>query len=316
MPERTRDGLALDAPRTILLTGAGGQVGFELARSLQGLGRVVACDRAALDLSDLARVREAVRGIRPALVVNAAAYTAVDRAETDAEAAMLINGAAPGVLAEEAARIGAPLVHYSTDYVFDGRGNAAYTEEDEPNPQNEYGRSKLAGERAVAAAGGAHLIFRTSWVYGMRGKNFLLTMLRLGAEREALNVVNDQIGAPTWSNTIAVMTANILAQAIGAGATDRARCDEWWRERSGVYHLTASGQTSWHGFAEAIFEVSALGTKPTVHAIPTSAYPTPAKRPSNSRLSNDKLARAFGLCPPDWREALNLCVSGGVSPAG
>ncbi|WP_420823406.1 dTDP-4-dehydrorhamnose reductase [Trinickia diaoshuihuensis] len=316
MPEHFDDGSMRGAPRTILLTGANGQVGFELARSLQGFGRVVACDRSALDLADLAKVRDAVREIRPALIVNAAAYTAVDQAETDVDAAMRINAQAPGILAEEAARIHAPLVHYSTDYVFDGRAPNAYVEDDETNPQNTYGRSKLAGEQAISAAGGAHLIFRTSWVYGARGKNFLLTMLRLGGERPELRVVADQIGAPTWSNTIAVMTANVLAQAIGTGAKDDAPWNDWWRERSGVYHLTAAGQTSWHGFAEAIFELAGLAKKPTVHAIPASAYPTPATRPSNSRLSNDKLARTFGLRAPEWREALSLCLAGGVSSSG
>jgi dTDP-4-dehydrorhamnose reductase len=316
MPEHFDENSVLAAPRTILLTGANGQVGFELARALQGLGRVVALDRSALDLADLPKVRETVRAIRPSLIVNPAAYTAVDKAETDADAAMRINAEAPRVLAEEAARAGAALVHYSTDYVFDGRGIAEYSEDDEPNPQNAYGRSKLAGERAIAAIGGAHLIFRTSWVYGMRGKNFLLTMLRLGAERAELSVVDDQIGAPTWSNTIAVMTANVLAQVIGASANDGSHWHEWWRERSGLYHLTASGQTSWHGFARAIFDLSELSGKPEVHPIPSSSYPTPAIRPSNSRLSNDKLMRTFGLQAPDWREALSLCIAGGARAAG
>jgi len=304
---------AVLSPRTILLIGVNGQVGFELARSLQGLGRVVALDRAGLDLTDLTRVREVMREVRPALVVNAAAYTAVDRAETDIEVAMRINAEAPGILAQEAARLGAALVHYSTDYVFDGRKTDAYTEDDETHPQNVYGRSKLAGERAIEAAGCAHLIFRTSWVYGMRGKNFLLTMLRLGAGRAELSVVDDQIGAPTWANTIAVSTAAVLAQAIGASTSDGARWHEWWGERSGVYHLTASGQTSWHGFAQAIFELSPLSTKPNVHPIPSSAYPTPAARPRNSRLSNDKLTHTFGLTAPDWREALSLCVMAAAS---
>lgn len=301
--------------RVILLTGANGQVGFELARSLQGLGSVVSLDRTGLDLADLERVREVMGALRPALVVNAAAYTAVDRAETDVDAAMRINAEAPGVLADEAARLGAALVHYSTDYVFDGSAARAYVEDDETGPLNAYGRSKLAGERAIEATGCPHLIFRTSWVYGVRGKNFLKTMLRLGEERAELNVVDDQIGAPTWANTIAGMTANVLAQAIGTG-TDDARWDNWWRERSGVYHLTAAGQTSWHGFAEAIFELAGLAQKPIVHAIPASAYPTPATRPSNSRLSNDKLARTFGLRAPEWREALRLCLVGEASSTG
>ncbi|CAD6542065.1 dTDP-4-dehydrorhamnose reductase [Paraburkholderia sabiae] len=289
--------------RTILLTGVNGQVGFELARSLQGLGTVVAPRRSELDLSDLERVRRVVREVKPALIVNPAAYTAVDKAETDVDAAMRINAEAPAVLAEEAKRLGAALVHYSTDYVFDGTNDGAYVESDAVNPINVYGRSKLAGEQAIAAVGGAHLIFRTSWVYGTRGKNFLLTMLRVGAEREELSVVSNQFGAPTWSNTIATSTAHVLAQAAAADG------EQWWREYSGVYHLTAGGVTSWHGFAEAIFELSSLQKKPAVKPIPASAYPTPASRPTNSSMSNDKLAAAFGVRAPDWREALQLCMA-------
>ncbi|MGF6645835.1 dTDP-4-dehydrorhamnose reductase [Paraburkholderia sp. GAS82] len=289
--------------QTILLTGVNGQVGFELARSLQGLGKVVALDRRELDLGDLDQVRRVVREVKPGLIVNPAAHTAVDKAETDVEAAMRLNAEAPGVLAEEAKRLGAALVHYSTDYVFDGTKNGAYVESDAVNPQNVYGKSKLAGEQAIVASGCAHLIFRTSWVYGTRGKNFLLTMLRLGAEREELSVVADQIGAPTWSNTIAALSANVLAQAAAAGEGD------WWQEHSGIYHLTASGATSWHGFAEAIFEFSDLSKKPIVKPIPAASYPTPAARPANSRISNDKLANAFGVRAPDWREALRLCMA-------
>jgi dTDP-4-dehydrorhamnose reductase len=288
--------------RTVLLTGVNGQVGFELARSLQGLGKVIALDRTGLDLGDLDQIRRVVREVKPSLIVNPAAYTAVDKAESDVEAAMRANGEAPGVLAEEAKRLGAALVHYSTDYVFDGTKQGAYVEDDAVNPQNVYGKSKLAGEQAIAASGCDHLIFRTSWVYGTRGKNFLLTMLRLGAERDELNVVADQIGAPTWSNTIAALTANVLGQAAAAG-------DGWWSERSGVYHLTASGSTSWHGFAEAIFGLSSLEKKPVVKPIPASAYPVPAARPANSRMSNDKLADAFKVRAPDWSDALRLCMA-------
>ncbi|MFP3565430.1 dTDP-4-dehydrorhamnose reductase [Paraburkholderia sp. SIMBA_030] len=289
--------------RTILLTGVNGQVGFELARTLQGLGKVVALDRSALDLADLDQVRRMVREVKPGLIVNPAANTAVDKAETDVDAAMRLNAEAPGVLAEEAKRLGAALVHYSTDYVFDGTKDGAYVEDDAVNPQNVYGKSKLAGEQAIAAAGCAHLIFRTSWVYGTRGKNFLLTMLRLGAERDELSVVADQFGAPTWANTIAALSANVLAQAVRPD-----QCD-WWQEHSGVYHLTASGATSWHGFAEAIFEYSDLAKKPAVKPIPAASYPTPATRPSNSRMSNDKLADTFGVRAPDWRDALRLCMA-------
>ncbi|ALE53857.1 dTDP-4-dehydrorhamnose reductase [Paraburkholderia sp. RL17-368-BIF-A] len=288
---------------TILLTGVNGQVGFELARTLQGLGKVVALERSALDLADLEQVRRVVREVKPGLIVNPAAHTAVDKAETDIDAVMRLNAEAPGVLAEEAKRLGAALVHYSTDYVFDGTKAGAYVETDAVNPQNVYGKSKLAGEQAIAQSGCAHLIFRTSWVYGTRGKNFLLTMLRLGAERDELSVVADQYGAPTWSNTIAALSANVLAQAVAPNQSD------WWEKHSGVYHLTASGSTSWHGFAEAIFEYSQLERKPTVKPIPAASYPTPATRPSNSRMSNDKLAASFGVRAPDWRDALRLCMS-------
>lgn len=288
--------------RRILVTGVNGQVGFELARTLQGLGRVVAVDRAVLDLASPEQIRAVVRDVRPALIVNPAAYTAVDRAETEADLAMRINGEAPGVLAEEARKLGAALIHYSTDYVFNGDKTGAYVEDDPTDPQNVYGKSKLAGEQAIAASGVDHLIFRTSWVYGVRGKNFLQTMLKLGETRPELKVVADQIGAPTWSNTIATSTAHIVAQAFAAASPS------WWRERSGVYHLSAAGETSWHGFAQAIFELATPGAGPAVLPIPASDYPTPARRPSNSRMSNERLAATFGIRQPDWRDALKLCV--------
>ncbi|MEO7497834.1 MAG: dTDP-4-dehydrorhamnose reductase, partial [Massilia sp.] len=205
----------------ILLTGANGQVGYELERSLQGLGQVVAPRRAELDLSDLDQVRDVIRAVRPGLIVNPGAYTAVDKAETEVALAMRVNAEAPAVMAEEAVRLGAAMVHYSTDYVFDGTKAGAYVETDPTGPINVYGQSKLAGEQAIAATGVDHLILRTSWVYGMRGKNFLLTMLRLAAERDSLRVVSDQHGAPTWSRTIADTTALILAQARVGGA-------DWW----------------------------------------------------------------------------------------
>ncbi|SAK06982.1 dTDP-4-dehydrorhamnose reductase [Burkholderia multivorans] len=293
----------MKAEQTILVTGVNGQVGFELLRSLQGLGRVVACDRSMLDLSDLGRVRSVVRDLKPSIIVNPAAYTAVDKAETDVDAARQLNAEVPRVLAEEAARSGAALVHYSTDYVFDGTKEGAYVETDATNPQNVYGLTKLEGERAIAATGCAHVILRTSWVYGRRGKNFLLTMLRLGSERPELRVVADQIGAPTWSKTIATATSHIIAQAL---ATDEA---DWWARRSGVYHFTAAGATSWHGFAEAIL-ANAMGERaPKVVPIPASDYAVPAKRPANSRLSHAKLTEAFGLRLPEWGDALKLCLS-------
>lgn len=288
---------------TILVTGVNGQVGFELTRTLQGLGRVVALDRSVLDLSDLDRIRSVVRELKPSLIVNPAAYTAVDKAETEVDAAMRLNADAPRVLAEEAAQIGATLIHYSTDYVFDGTKDGPYVEDDATNPQNVYGKSKLAGEQAIAATGCAHLILRTSWVYGRRGKNFLLTMLKLGAERPELRVVADQIGAPTWANTIATTTAHIVAQGLANGSAD------WWFKRSGIYHLTSAGETSWHGFAQAIFDI-AMGEKgPKVLPIPASDYPVPAKRPGNSRMSHHKLTETFGLYLPGWEDALRLCMA-------
>ncbi|MBP0717845.1 dTDP-4-dehydrorhamnose reductase [Burkholderia sp. MS389] len=291
----------VDRP-TIVVTGVSGQVGFELQRTLQCLGRVVSCDRAALDLSDLARVREFIRTTAPSIIVNPAAYTAVDRAETDEVMAMRINAELPATLAQEAAALGAVLVHYSTDYVFDGQKSGPYVEDDQPNPQNIYGKSKLAGELSVAAAGCAHLILRTSWVYGRRGKNFLRTMQRLATERRELKVVADQIGAPTWSRTIAEATAQILSQGIAANRS------EWWRERSGVYHLTAAGETSWCGFAKSILERDGHHADTVVVPITSSEYPTPAARPSNSRMSIDKISKIFGLHMPAWDEALGLCL--------
>ncbi|WP_070108307.1 dTDP-4-dehydrorhamnose reductase [Burkholderia plantarii] len=295
----------MHVPRTILLTGVNGQVGHELARSLQGLGRVVALDRQALDLADPGAIRRVMRELAPALVVNPAAYTAVDQAEADVTGATCLNVEAPAAFAEEARRAGAALVHYSTDYVYAGEGEARYVETDATGPRNVYGRTKLEGEQAIAASGCRHLILRTSWVYGMRGRNFLRTMLRLGAERSELNVVADQIGAPTWSRTIAEVTAAILAQSVAPGVSS----DDWWAARSGVFHLAADGETSWHGFAEAIFEQAAGERRPVVRPIPAASYPTPAARPSNSRLSMDKLERTFGLTVPHWREALRLCMT-------
>lgn len=292
----------MSAQPTILVTGVDGQVGYELLRSLQGLGRIVACNRAVLDLSDPAAIRSFVRETNPSIIVNPAAYTAVDKAETDIEGATRLNADAPRVFAEEAARSGAVLIHYSTDYVFDGTKERPYVEDDATAPQNVYGSSKLAGEHAIAQTGCAHLILRTSWVYGRRGKNFLLTMLALGAQRPELRVVADQFGAPTWANTIAAATAHIVAQGVGGGTPD------WWRERSGVYHLTCAGKTSWHGFAEAIFDIAMRDAGPQVHPIGASEYPVPAKRPANSCLSSAKLAETFGLTLPLWSDALRLCM--------
>ncbi|VWB12606.1 dTDP-4-dehydrorhamnose reductase [Burkholderia metallica] len=293
----------MNAAPTILVTGVNGQIGFELLRALQGLGRVVPCNRSTLDLSDLARVRTFVRDVKPSLIVNPAAYTAVDQAETDVDAARRLNADLPRVFAEEMARGGGALIHYSTDYVFDGTNTEAYAETDATNPANVYGATKRDGELAIAAAGCAHLILRTSWVYGRRGRNFLLTMLKLGAERPELRIVADQVGAPTWSKTISATTAHIVAQGNASTEAD------WWARRSGVYHLTSAGATSWCGFAEAIFAAAMALDAPKVVPITSSDYPAPAKRPANSRLALDKLSATFGLQMPHWREALALCLA-------
>ncbi len=281
----------------ILLTGVNGQVGWELRRTLAPLGEVIAADRSLLDLADTASIRRSVAAIAPDLIVNPAAYTAVDKAESEPGLAYAINAAAPG----ELAACGVPLVHFSTDYVFDGTKAGAYTESDTPNPLGVYGASKLAGEAAVAAAGIPHLILRTSWVYGLRGRNFLLTMQRLARERETLSVVDDQFGAPTWSRLIAEATALVVARWLDR--PDRAA-------RSGVYHLTSGGRTSWHGFTAAILAHRAVSDSRLARltAIPTSGYPTPAARPANSQLDCGKLADTFGVRLPHWEEALALCL--------
>jgi dTDP-4-dehydrorhamnose reductase len=269
----------------ILLTGRNGQVGWELQKALAPLGELTALGRAELDLSDARRLREAVRAANPDVIVNAAAYTAVDKAESEREAAFAVNATAPGVLAGEAKRNGALLVHYSTDYVFDGTKPAPYVEEDEPNPLNVYGASKLAGERAIAASGCRHLILRTSWVYGPRGANFYLTMLRLARERPELRVVDDQVGAPTSSLAIARATAQLLRPGA-----------------HGLYHLSAAGRTSWCGFARAILGRAGIATP--VVAIRTEDYPAPAKRPRNSRLDCSRLRADFGVALAPWEEGL------------
>ena len=282
----------------ILLTGATGQVGYELERSLQSLGQVVAPRRAELDLSNPDQVRAVVRAVRPDLIVNPGAYTAVDQAEAEPELCWRINAEAPAIMAAEAKLLGAAMVQYSTDYVFDGAKDGPYLETDPVNPLNAYGRSKLAGEQAVAAAGIDHLILRTSWVYGMRGKNFLLTMLRLGAERAQLRVVADQHGAPTWSRSVADCSAAMLAQAQAGGPA-------WWARHGGVYHLTSAGATTWCGFTEAI--VAAAGLQCQVLPIASAQYPVAAPRPANSRLDGSKLRQLCAM--PEWQDALALCLA-------
>ena len=288
------------APLKILISGKTGQVALELQKHLSGLGELIVLGRNDLDLSKPEQIRAQVRAHRPDLIINAAAHTAVDLAESEPELAFAINGVAPGVFAEEAAALGIPLIHYSTDYVFDGNKPAPYTEDDTPNPLGVYGKSKLAGERAIAATGAEHLILRTSWVYSTHGKNFLLTMQRLLQERPELRVVADQIGAPTWAGTIARSTRLLIErwQAAEAGA---------W----GVYHLTAQGETSWFGFTQAIAEHLSAQGKPcaTLEPIPASAYPTPAARPQNSRLDCSRLEREWHVAQPAWQNALRECLA-------
>jgi dTDP-4-dehydrorhamnose reductase len=302
----------------ILLLGRDGQVGWELQRTLAPLGRVVAtarCGPLAADLEDFDSLARVVREVRPRLIVNAAAYTAVDRAESEPDKALRINGEAPGVLAELAAQRGAGLIHYSTDYVFAGDGERPYGEDDATGPHSVYGRSKLAGENAIRASGAAHLILRTAWVYGGRGKNFLLTLLRLMGEREEVGVVADQTGSPTWSRLLAEATALLVARG---GTGDRPVPED----REGVYHLTCGGRTTWFGFASAIRgQALALGLlrEPCARVIPitTAEYPTPARRPAFSVLGNDKLRSAFAVELPDWEHALRLCLedAAGTRPA-
>jgi dTDP-4-dehydrorhamnose reductase len=287
----------------ILLTGKNGQIGWELQRTLMTLGDIVAFDSKTLDLANPDAICSTVRAIKPQLIINAAAYTAVDKAEDEPELAMAINGVAPGILAEEAKRLNAAIVHYSTDYVFDGKGaKEPYLETDQPNPLNVYGKTKLAGDQAIQAIGVSHLILRTGWVYGTRGKNFLLTILKLARERKEIKVVNDQIGAPTWSRTIAEVTAQALVK-IGLPVTPPS---SRLNEVSGLYNLASSDQTSWHGFAKAI--VAHLKSNPSLLLIPipASEYPLPAKQPAFSKLNCGKIERAFGLSMPSWERSLAL----------
>lgn len=287
-------------PLKILISGKTGQVAVELQKHLAGLGELIVLGRDVLDLSQPDQIRAQVRAHKPDLLIIAAAHTAVDQAENEPELAFAINAIAPGVFAEEAAALGIPLIHYSTDYVFDGRKPAPYTEDDATNPLGVYGKSKLAGELAIAASGAQHLILRTSWVYSTHGKNFLLTMQRLLQERSELRVVADQIGAPTWAGTIAQSTRALIERWQSGDA-------EAW----GTYHLTASGETSWFGFTQAIAgHLTAQGKAcATLEPIPASAYPTPAARPQNSRLDCSKLAREWGVTQPDWEAALSACLA-------
>jgi dTDP-4-dehydrorhamnose reductase len=282
----------------ILLLGKVGQVGYELQRTLAPLGNLRAFDQPDINFLDPESLRALIRDESPKIIVNAAAYTAVDKAETDKTLCHAINADGPAVLAEEARARNALLVHYSTDYVYPGNKTSPYVETDEPGPLGEYGRSKLEGDRHIAASGANHLIFRTAWVYGARGQNYLRTMLRLAKERSELRIVSDQIGAPTWSRMIAQGTAHAISRAI----TNPARF-------SGVYHLTAAGETTWFGFTEAIFDLVKPDPRPKVIPITTAEYPTPAKRPTYSVLSNQKFAQTFGCLLPGWSEQLTLVAA-------
>ncbi|WP_303787203.1 dTDP-4-dehydrorhamnose reductase [Azovibrio restrictus] len=287
----------------ILLTGVTGQVGFELQRALAPLGPVAALDRQSCDLGNGEALLQKVRELRPAIIVNPAAYTAVDRAESEPDLAMAINAVAPGLLGQAAAELGALVVHYSTDYVFDGGGTRPYVETDQPKPLSVYGRSKLAGELALQASGARHLILRTSWVFGAFGGNFAKTMLRLAAEREQLKVVADQFGAPTSAALIADVTAQILGQYLRCGSPEGFPL--------GLYHLAAAGETNWHEYAATVIAAARRAGRPLKLAadgllpIPGRDYPTPAPRPANSRLDTRRLRETFGLELPDWRQGLD-----------
>jgi dTDP-4-dehydrorhamnose reductase len=285
----------------LLLTGKNGQVGFELQRSLAVLGDVVSVDAVDCDLTDESAIRRLVREVRPEVIVNPAAYTAVDQAESEPTRAQTINGHAPGVLAQEAKALGALLVHYSTDYVFDGNKVGAYLESDEPNPSSVYGASKLAGERSVAASGARHLILRTSWVVGVHGSNFAKTMLRLACERDDLSVVADQFGAPTPAYLLADITAHLVRQAQREPNTFH----------YGLYHAVAGGETNWHAYACHVIEYARSAGKPirvaseAIRAVSSAGYLSLARRPNNSRLDTSLLRKTFGLNLPDWKIGLD-----------
>jgi dTDP-4-dehydrorhamnose reductase len=294
----------MSGPLRILIVGNAGQVGVELQRSFQGCGEVIGVDRESFDLAQADQVRALVRRVAPDVILNAAAYTAVDRAETEPELAWAINADATRILAEEALSRNALLVHYSTDYVFNGAKLTPWTEEDSPAPLNAYGAGKLAGEQAITQVGGRYLIFRTSWVYGPHGSNFLLTMLRLARQRDTLSIVGDQIGSPTTSIELARATRAAVDQVLSGNL---GAASEW----AGLYHMTCSGATSWCGFAQAIFARAGKlleGKLPVVTPIATEEYPTPAKRPRYSVLSNAKLEARFGLRLAPWESALDEVI--------
>lgn len=295
----------------ILVTGGTGQVGSELVTILADLGEVVAPGRAEMDLSNPESVRKIIQAIKPRWIVNPAAYTAVDKAESESDLAYAINAEAVRIIGEEARQIGAGVIHFSTDYVFDGTGSTSYRETDAPAPVSVYGASKLAGEEALTESGAAHMIFRTSWVYGARGKNFLRTILKLAQEREVLRVVGDQYGAPTWSRDLAKMTAQVMVQSE---ATTKGRpLADALAERRGIYHAAGRGETSWYGFAAEAVQLASQRSPDAklakIEAITTAEYPTPAKRPANSRMNCDKLTRSFGWTMMDWRDSLRQVLA-------
>jgi dTDP-4-dehydrorhamnose reductase len=290
----------------ILIVGKNGQVGWELQRTLSTMGTCAAVEYPEIDLVNADSIRKVIAEAAPELIVNAAAYTAVDQAEDEFELAMKINATAQGIMAEEAKRRGAVYITYSTDYVFDG-SKKPWTEEDKPNPLNAYGRTKLAGDETVTAVGGAYFIFRTSWVYGARGKNFLLSMLKFAKDKTELKIVGDQFGAPTWSRAIAEATAQAIAWGVGRGRGNAASA---LGEVAGLYGLTNAGETSWAGFAKEIFRIykAAGNAVPTVTEIPASEYPRKAKRPTNSVMSGAKLKKTFGIEMPDWKQSVAMVM--------
>jgi dTDP-4-dehydrorhamnose reductase len=302
---------ALPTGTRILLTGATGQVGGELLKTLGSFGEVIAPPRDVLDLANAASVRETIRTVKPRWIVNPAAYTAVDKAETERDLAYAINADAVAVLSEEAKRLGATVLHFSTDYVFDGNGDRPYIETDATAPASVYGASKLAGEQALTESGAAHMIFRTSWVYGATGKNFLRTILKLAREREMLRVVADQHGAPTWSRDLAKMTAHVIARCETAASTQGLTAV--LSEIGGLYHATGSGETTWHGFAAEAVRLQGEqepGVRfASIEAISTAEYPTPARRPANSRLNCGRLAQRLGWTMPAWQDSLRDVVA-------
>jgi dTDP-4-dehydrorhamnose reductase len=285
---------------TILVTGARGQLGCELAVALAELGNVIALDRSRLDLADRDSIVKIVRSTAPALIVNAGAYTAVDRAEQERDVAFAVNGNAPAILAEEAKRLNAVVIHYSTDYVFDGMQRMPYDENVLPNPVNAYGESKLAGERAIAASGASAIVLRTSWVYSLRGSNFLLTIRRLASERDELRVVADQTGVPNWARSVANATATLVGRGI-----------PYLAERAGLYHMSSRGHTTWYEFAQAI-----VGERTRARIVPitTAEYPTPARRPAYGVLNTAKFEQTFELTLPHWATALQSCVTSPEEP--